>query len=181
MRSALGKPTRELFFKGLREAAPDFVRTSTYDIKGFTWSFLRRRGALRQWLWFQRHKHEDAFTVEVSWSLVFDEPSQPGFGGPEDPFRPEGYRFRLGAFLGAGADRWWHVAAPAPRAQSVEQILASLAASQQVDVAAAMPRIEAAVADALGHVRAHALPYFDRVSEWARHPARLAADEEVIP
>ena len=111
--------------------------------------------------------------MEVSWSLRFDDPSQPGFGGPEDPFRPEGYRFRLGAFLGAGADRWWHVAAPAPRAQSVEQILASLAASQQVDVAAAMPRIEAAVADALGHVRAHALPYFDRVSEWARHPPRL--------
>ena len=61
------------------------------------------------------------------------------------------------------------------------QILESLAASQPVDVAGAVPRIEAAVADALGHVRAHALPYFDRVSEWARHPARLAADEEVIP
>jgi len=27
VRSALGKPTRDLFFAGLREAAPDFVRT----------------------------------------------------------------------------------------------------------------------------------------------------------
>jgi hypothetical protein len=181
VRSALGKPTRELFFAGLREAAPDFLRTSTHDVKGFTWSFLRRRGALRQWLWFQRHKHDDTFTVELSWSLRSDDPAVPGFGGPEDPFRPEGYRFRLGAFFAPHRDHWWHVADPAPRAQSVEQLLASLAASQQVDVAAAMPRIEAAVADALGHVRRHALPYFDRVSQWADARLDSGPDEEVIP
>jgi hypothetical protein len=181
VRSALAKPTRDLFFAGLREAAPDFVRTSTHDIKGFTWSFLRRRGALRQWLWFQRHKHQDAFTVELSWSLLSDEPAAPGFGGPDDAFRPAGYRFRLGAFFAPHGDHWWHVADPAPAAANVQQLLESLAASQRVDVAAAMPRIEAAVADALGHLRAHALPYFDRVSEWAGHADRLGTDEGVAP
>lgn len=178
MRSALGRPTRERFFAGLREAAPGFVRTSKYDIKGFTWSFRRRRGKLRQWLWFQQHKYDDAFTVELSWSLLEDEPTRPGFGGPADPFRPEGYRFRLGAFLGAGGDRWWHVADPVPTARSVEQLLASLAAAQEVDVAAARPRIEAAVADALGVVRGHALPYFERVAQWADG---LGSEEETTP
>lgn len=118
--------------------------------------------------------------MELSWSLLTDEPTRPGFGGPDDPFRPEGCRFRLGAFFAPRGDHWWHVADRAPTALSVEQLLASLAASQQVHVAAAMPRIEAAVADALRHVRAHALPYFDRVSEWARHLDGLGAGEKGV-
>ncbi len=56
MRKELGKPTRDYFFARLAEVAPDFQRCSAYDIKGFTWSFVRRQGDLYRWLWFQGHK-----------------------------------------------------------------------------------------------------------------------------
>jgi hypothetical protein len=82
VRKELGRPTRELFFKLLRETAPEFRPSSKYQIKGFTWQFMREYPDLRQWIWFQRHKYEVAFTVELSWSQVVDAPTGPPFGSP---------------------------------------------------------------------------------------------------
>jgi hypothetical protein len=93
---------------GLREVAPDFHPSNDHQIKGFTWPFLRQQPGLRQWIWFQRAKHDDAFTVELSWSRLYEDPARPPMGSPSDPFKPEGCRFRLGLFW--NGDYWWRVA-----------------------------------------------------------------------
>jgi hypothetical protein len=79
VRKELGRPTRELFFKLFRDVAPAFLPSGKHQIKGFTWQFLREYPDLRQWIWFQRHKYDDAFTLELSWSKVFDDPTLPPF------------------------------------------------------------------------------------------------------
>ena len=167
MRKELGRPTRELFFKRFREAAPDFLPSSKHQIKGFTWQFLREYPDLRQWIWFQRSKNEDAFTLELSWSQVFDDPTRPPFGSPDKPLTREGYRFRLGAFRKPAGDHWWHVAEPP---SLVADALSLLRGKRAVDVEKHMPRIRAVVEDAVGLVKEHALPYLDRVAQWAGHP-----------
>lgn len=164
MRKELGRPTRELFFKLFRDVAPDFQPANQHQIKGFTWHFLRESPDLRQWICFQRHKSDDAFTLELSWSQTFEDPALPPFGSPEDPFQREGYRFRLGAFWARGGDHWWRVAS---RPSMAGDALSLLLARTAVDVEKQMPRIRAAVEDAVGRVQEHALPYFARVAEWA--------------
>lgn len=169
MRKELGRPTRELFFARLAEAAPDFHRDSSRDIKGFTWSFLRRAGTLREWLWFQRHKYDDAFTVELSWSCLTDEPTRPRTGRPDDGFTEEGCRFRLGAFWKQGGDHWWYLMDPPPSIleMSPEKYVELLLERPPADLAQALPRVHMAVDDAIGRIREYALPYFDRVFQWA--------------
>lgn len=171
MRKELGKPTRDHFFARLAEIAPDFQKCSEYDIKGFTWSFLRQDASLYQWLCFQRHKYDDAFTVELAWSLQKQDPAIPPFRDPTEPFTSKGARFRLGAFWNNGGDYWWYVADPPPGIldQSPEDYLKSLASPPKVDLATALPRIHQTVDDAVARIQEHALPYFERVSVWARN------------
>ena len=169
MRKELGKPTREYFFGRLAEVAPDFQRCSTHDIKGFTWSFLRQQRDLHQWLWFQRHKYDDAFTVELSWSCAIKEPTRPPFRNSSDAFTPEGARFRLGAFWNSGGDYWWYVADPPPRFSEVtpeEYINRLLTPPPEVDLGKALPKLRETVDDAIGRIQEHALPYFNRVALW---------------
>lgn len=169
MRKELGKPTRQIFFSRLVEVAPDFRRDSSRDIKGFTWSFLRRAGDLRQWLWFQRHTYDDAFTVELSWSCVSDEPASPRLGRPDDAFTEQGCRFRLGAFWNPGGDHWWHVADRPPSVLDIppDQSVDALLDRPPVNLELALPRVRLAVEDAIGRIREHAIPYFDRVLQWS--------------
>ena len=99
-------------------------------------------------------------------SQVVDAPTGPPFGSPQDPFRPNGCRFRLGAFWSPGGDYWWYVAdQPSPLSELVRGLLARPA----IDVEKQMPRIRAVVEDAVGRVKEHALPYFARVAQWAGH------------
>jgi hypothetical protein len=127
------------------------------------------RGQLMQCLWYQPHKHDDAFTVELSWSQRFQDPAEVPFGSPEDPFRPEGLRFRLGAFWEPGGDYWWRVADGPPDILTTppEELLRTLQNPTPVDVDAQMPRIARAVDDAIARVEEFALAYFDRVTQWA--------------
>ncbi len=173
MRKELGKPTREYFFARLTDVAPEFQRCNTCDIKGFTWSLLRQERNLCQWIWFQRHKYDDAFTVELSWSCLTKEPQRPPHKNPADPFGPEGARFRLGAFWNNGGDYWWYVADPPPAMSdlSPEEYVRRLLMPAEVDLSQALPRVRAAVDDAISRVQEHALPYFGRVAEWARSHA----------
>ena len=170
MRKELGKPTREYFFARLAEIAPDFQRCSTYDIKGFTWSFLRRQNDLYQWLWFQRHMYDDAFTVELSWSCLTEEPTRPPIRDPSDAFTPEGARFRLGRFWNSGGDYWWYIADPPPSISEVtpeEYVNRLLAPRPEVDLGKVMPKLRATVDDVIVRIQEHALPYFNRVALWA--------------
>ena len=162
MRKELGKPTRDLFFRRIKEIAPEFLRVSTYDIKGFTWSFLRREGNLRQWLTFQRHKYEDAFTVGLSWSCLDDNPTLPRWGSPADPPVPGGCQFRLGHFWDPKHDKWWHIVKPEDDAFGM---MFPLGDSQ---MAAALVEVPRQVEDAITGIEQHALPYFEMVARWAR-------------
>ena len=168
MRKALGRPTREAFVARLRDVAPEFRPLSGHDIPGSTWTFQRSDGDLRQWIAYWQHKHDDAFTVEVGWSRVSDEPLSSWIGSPGDAFAPRGLRFRLSAFWKEG-DHWWPVADPPAllQAKTTEDYLRMLAASARVDVDAHRPRLQAAVEDAIGRIAEHALPYFARVRQWA--------------
>jgi hypothetical protein len=49
------------------------------------WTFTRQIGDVRQAIAFQRHKYDDAFTVEVAWSCI-DNPFAAPWGGPNDEF-----------------------------------------------------------------------------------------------
>jgi hypothetical protein len=169
MRKQLGKPTRELFFSRLRYVAPDFHRCSTHDIKGFTWTFLRQQARLRQWLRFQRHKYDDAFTVELAWSCMFDNPTSPPLGGPDAPFTPNGCRFRLGAFWDTRGDFWWRLVDPPVRTvgTSSEDYVHDLFDQPVIDMDKATARVRPAVEDAIRRIQELALPYFERVSQWA--------------
>ncbi len=174
MRKELGKPTREYFFRRLAEIAPDFHRCGTHDIKGFTWSFLHQEQELHQWLWFQRHKYDDAFTVELSWSCLTKDPARAPSKNPADVFTPEGARFRLGAFWNSGGDYWWYVADRPPGIMDVspDEYIQSLLTPGKVDLSKALPQLRAAVDDSIARIREHALPYFGRVAEWARSHGR---------
>ena len=156
VRKELGKPTRELFFSRLAEIAPDFKRTSQHDMKGFTWTFTRRIGDLRQSITFQRHKYDDAFTIEISWSCTNDSPFEATLKDPSAPFEQSGVRFRLGRFWESQKDVWWYVAEP-----NFGRSLLSVFRPASDPKAA----IDAAVADAIHRIQEHALPYFDRVAE----------------
>ncbi len=168
MRKELGKPTREYFFARLADVAPEFERCSTHDIKGFIWSFVRQQRDLYQWLWFQRHKYDDAFTVELSWSCLTKDPARAPSKSPADAFTPEGARFRLGAFWNSGGDYWWYVADPPPGMLEVspEEYINRLLRPPEIDLTKALPRVHAAVDDAIARIREYALPYFGRVAEW---------------
>lgn len=169
MRKELGKPTRELFFAMVGDVAPEFGRCSAHDIRGFTWWLCRQRGNLRQWLSFQQHRYDNAFTVEISWSSVFEDPTRPPLGTPEDPFTPCGCRMRLGAFWNKGGDFWWHLTDPPPGLLDVspEEYLQAWAAPSAVDLVTTLPRVRAAVEDAVERIREYAVPYFERVAAWA--------------
>ncbi len=173
MRKELGKPTREYFVAGLAESAPEFQRSSPHDIKGFTWSFVWRERELHRWLWYQQHKYDDAFTVELSWSCLTQEPTRAPSRNPADAFTPEGARFRLGAFWNKGGDYWWYVADPPPGILdcSPEDYIKRLAMPAKIE----LPRVREAVDDAVARIREYALPYFDRVAEWARTDGRQGA------
>lgn len=172
MRKELGETTRELFFLRLGEVAPEFHPCSTYDVKGFTWSFLHREGPLSQWIWFQRHRTENAFTVEISWSCLSENPTHPPFGRPTDPFSPAGCRFRLGAFWEKGGDFWWHVTEPSASLfdLSPEEFSKSLLQPPVINLEKELPRIRAAIEDCVSRIHDHALPYFRQVSEWSADP-----------
>jgi hypothetical protein len=169
MRKELGKPTRASFARRLRSLAPDFDPAPDYAHDGVVWPFIRRREALVQCVWYQQHKYEDSFTVELSWSRRFLDPAEVPFGSPGDPFRPEGCRFRLGAFWAPIGDHWWPVADGPPDILTMppEEYLRALENPPPVDLDAQMPAISRAVDDAVGRIEEFALPYFDRVTEWA--------------
>ena len=159
--------TSSLSLRRLRQIFDAAPRTTS---KGFTWSFLHHQEHLYQWLWFQRHKYDDAFTVELSWNCLTDEPTRPPFRDPADSFSPEGARMRLGAFWNNGGDYWWYVADAPPGILDVppEEWLKRLAMPQVVDLNKTLPRLHRAVDDAIGRIRDYALPYFSRVGAWAR-------------
>ena len=159
MRKEFGKPTRDLFFGRLKEIAPDFVKSSEHDIKGFTWTVARRIGDLRQAITFQRHKYDDAFTVEISWSCLHDNPVEAKFGEPSDAFTPRGLRFRLGRFWEPQKDVWWYVAEP-QFGLGLSHLLKTFVPAPDPEQA-----IHAAVADAMNRIEQHALPYLDRVAQ----------------
>ena len=156
MRKELGKPTRDLFFGQLKEIAPDFARSSEYDIKGFSWTVSRRIGDLRQAITFQSHKYDDAFTVEIWWTCTQGNPFERTLGDPSDAFTPRGVRFRLGRFWEPQKDVWWHVAEP-----TFGRSLLSVFHPQPDPETA----IHVAVSDAVNRIQQHALPYFDRVAQ----------------
>ncbi|MDX2110343.1 MAG: hypothetical protein SFY80_08900 [Verrucomicrobiota bacterium] len=168
MRKELGKPTRELFFRRLGEVAPKFQRCGIYDIKGFTWSFLNQDKNLYQWICFQRHKYENAFTIELAWRLSAGDPCEVVFDAPTKSFSHKGNRFRLGGLWGNQRDYWWYVTDPLPdiSTASMEDYLQMCIAPPEIDIEKALPRIHAVVDDAISRIQNHALPYFEKVSEW---------------
>jgi len=169
MRKGLGKPTRRLFFERFVAAFPDFELITRYALKGFTWAFTRRAAPTMQCIWYRQHKHEDSFTLELSWSLVVADPAEAPLGSPQDPLTPQGCRFRLGAFWESGGDYWWAVADGPPDLLTTtpEEYSRALLHSEPVDLEVRMPRISAAVDDAISRVREWGLPYRDRVTRWA--------------
>jgi len=169
MRKELGTPARALFSRRLREVAPDFEPRPEYGLPGFTWPFIRVSAPVMQCIWYQQHKRNDSFTLELSWSQRAQDPATVRLGGPQDSFQPEGCRFRLGAFWQSGGDFWWAVADGLPDLLTTptSDFLRVLENPSPVDLDAPMPRISQAVQDAVDRVQEFALPYFDRVLEWA--------------
>ena len=105
---------------------------------------------------FQRHKYDDAFTIEISWSCTNDSPFEATLRDPSAPFELSGVRFRLGRFWEPQKDVWWYVAEP-----NFGRSLLSVFRPASDPKAA----IDAAVTDAIQRIQEHALPYFDRVAE----------------
>jgi hypothetical protein len=167
LRKEIGTPTRQLFFARLADIAPDFKRSSRYDVRGFTWMFARKERDLRQVLWFQRHRYRDAFTVELAWSCVLDNASEAPFGDPSSPFTRDGCRFRLGRFWEPQKDVWWDVGAS--RLNRALTTIGALVGFRSSDSEAAPSTVKRAVDDASAKIVAYALPYFESVARWSRN------------
>lgn len=160
MRKESGKLVRDLLFRRLGEVAPDFKRSSEYDIKGHTWTFARRVGDLRQALVYQQHKYDDAFTIELAWSCTLDDPFGASFGEPDKALQPRGCRFRLGRFWEPQKDVWWFVV-ESQYAKGILSALRNAVVPERADLDAAIQR---EVGDAVARIQQHALPYFERVA-----------------
>lgn len=168
-----GKGTSDLFFRRLREVAPDFERAGSLDIPGCTWTFMRRKDRLRQWLWYQQKSRDDAFLVELSWSCEVDDPTVAPIGGPSTPFTARGCRFRLGQFTRPGVDTWWPVGVGPPGPIETFARLLDGRPDVRVDVSSYLPAIGVAVEAVIEDIEGHALPYFARVAGWAAEQAQL--------
>lgn len=169
MRSAVGRRLRTDLFRRIPEALPGFTRLKKAHFSRELWGWQRVDGPLLQWIWYQQDRHEDKFTLEVSWSLASQDPFHPQLTWPfPAPFTPSGQRLRLGTLFTKEMDYWWLVSDPLPdMLDSPEAFVETLMKPRVYSEADTTRRIAEAVNAAEAALRTHAAPYFEQVRAWA--------------
>ncbi len=175
MRKEVGKPVRDEFFRGVASRFPCFKRVKGQRVPGFTWDWVWRISSrLTVWLTFQRHKNEDAFTLQFAWAQEGDEPPTFPFVTPEESATVERGCFRVGELWDPRGDYWWTVVPGPDPDRLVSDPVAyveELMRPQPLPADLAV-RVQAAVQDALVKLEAHLLPHII-------HMAATRGDPEV--
>jgi hypothetical protein len=179
MRAKVGKPLRSALFRALRAELPGFEPVPGQRVPGFTWDFAWTVGpALVFRLTFQRHKHNDSFTLELAWAEAPEHlDGAPFVDVREGVFGPAGH-FRVGALWSGTGDYWWEVLPG--RFDGID--LADLAAfeaallSPEPEIPADLPeRIATVVADVVGRLRSDLWPVMVRLARDKGYDLRVKA------
>ena len=110
MRSEIGKQLRPKLFRRLLLLFPDFKAVPGQRIRGFIWDFEALMGpGLMFRLTFQRHKYDDAFTLELTWAADGPALETAPFVDLREGVSGVAGRFRVGALWSRGGDYWWQV------------------------------------------------------------------------
>lgn len=181
MRAAVAKAVRGSFERRLKTELPQFRRLrGNYlpaDCRAFEWSVT---DAFRLHLLLQLHRSEESFTLEVGWSRVgrWPEYVSPPVNADAATVADE-MRFRIGLLWSSNADYWWDLA---PRASTIplEEALKDYQGfldrfRDQAPLPEVLSKVEPMVNDAFRMIREYAIPYLERVAQFAGHRLELKA------
>jgi len=166
MRAIVGKAVRGQLFSTIEAALPGMVRLKQWPQP---WVWGRRTAELREWIWYQQNNYDDSFTLELSWSMVTDDPFAPRMKAPTEPYTAEGRRFRVGALFTDLGDFWWRVCPPKPDLLGIApEEAARLMMDRPVYSEAELPvKATQAVTAAREVLHEKVAPHLDTVRVWA--------------